>query len=472
MLANLLYTTALMLLSPVILYRMVRHGRYRRGVRQKLWGLSNTEAKAITRGRRCVWIHAVSVGEVNLLPRLISELERTTTLPIVVSTSTDTGYDLAVQHFGSQRVFFCPLDFTWAVRRTLRALDPVQLVLAELELWPNLIRIAAKQGCPAVIVNGRLSERSCAGYQKFRWLTQPIFRRLHWVACQDQTSRSNFAACGTDPERLEVTGSLKFDDAPEDREVPEVIQRRVWAGVESSHQVWVVGSTQDGEEQMAIAAFLELRSRHPQLRLALVPRHKERFDRVAELVTAAGLGLRRRSESQRSDSQRSESQRSESQRSESQRSESENWRSSEVILIDTIGELRHWWGVADIATVGGSFGDRGGQNMLEPAGYGCAVSFGPNTRNFKEIASRLIEAHAAKRLQDGEELIGFVDRCILEPSFTESLGRAAQQLVRRHRGAVTRTVETLQQELHQLQSNDSVEARPDQSCQDESRQVA
>ena len=452
MLANLLYTTALMLLSPVILYRMVRHGRYRRGVRQKLWGLSNADAKTLTGGTRCVWVHAVSVGEVNLLPRLISELERATTLPIVVSTSTDTGYDLAVQHFGSQRVFFCPLDFTWAVRRTLRALDPVQLVLAELELWPNLIRIAANQGCPAVIVNGRLSERSCAGYQKFRRLTQPIFRRLHWVACQDETSRSNFAACGTDPERLEVTGSLKFDDAPEDRDVPEVIQRKVWAGVEASHQVWVVGSTQEGEEQMAIAAFLELRSRHPQLRLALVPRHKERFDRVAELVTDAGLELRRRSEAQRPDSG--------------------TWRSGEVILIDTIGELRHWWGVADIATVGGSFGDRGGQNMLEPAGYGCAVSFGPNTRNFKEIAGRLIEAHAAKRLQNRVELIGFVDRCILEPAFAASLGKAAQQLVQRHRGAVTRTVETLQRELHPLESNALGEAKHDRSSLHESRKVA
>ena len=168
MLANLLYVTALTLLSPVILYRMLRHGRYRRGARQKLLGLSNTQARAMTRGKRCVWIHAVSVGEVNLLPRLINELERTTTLPIVVSTSTDTGYDLAVQRFGSQRVFFCPLDFTWAVRRTLRSLNPAQLVLAELELWPNLIRVAASQGCPAVIVNGRLSERSCRGYQKFR----------------------------------------------------------------------------------------------------------------------------------------------------------------------------------------------------------------------------------------------------------------------------------------------------------------
>ena len=450
MLANLLYVTALTLLSPVILYRMLRHGRYKRGARQKLLGLSNTQARAMTRGKRCVWIHAVSVGEVNLLPRLINELERTTTLPIVVSTSTDTGYDLAVQRFGSQRVFFCPLDFTWAVRRTLRSLNPAQLVLAELELWPNLIRVAASQGCPAVIVNGRLSERSCRGYQKFRKLTEPIFRSLHWVACQDETSRRNFSACGTPPERLQVTGSLKFDDAPDDRDVPDVNQRKIWAGVDASHQVWVVGSTQEGEEQMAIAAFLELRVRHPQLRLALVPRHKERFDKVAGIVTDAGLELRRRSKSQSPNSR--------------------VWESREVILIDTIGELRHWWGVADIATVGGSFGDRGGQNMLEPAGYGCAVSFGPNTRNFKEIAGRLIEANGARRLQTGEDLIAFVDRCIMEPAFAASLGSAAQQLVRRHRGAIGRTVERLQQEL-QRQEIDA-EASTGQPCDEQIRQIA
>jgi 3-deoxy-D-manno-octulosonic-acid transferase len=452
MLANLLYATALMLLSPVILYRMVRHGRYRRGVRQKLWGLSNTEAKAITGGRRCVWIHAVSVGEVNLLPRLIQEFERTTTLPIVVSTSTDTGFDLAVQRFGSQRVFFCPLDFTWAVRRTLRGLDPVQLVLAELELWPNLIRIAAKQGCPAMIVNGRLSERSCRGYQKFRILTEPIFSRLNWVGCQDETSRRNFEACGAVSERLQVTGSLKFDDAPDDRDVPEVNQRKDWAGVDESHQVWVFGSTQEGEEQMAIATFLELRDRHPQLRLALVPRHKERFDRVAGVVTDAGLQLRRRSESSPPNS--------------------DIWQSNEVILIDTIGELRHWWGVADIATVGGSFGDRGGQNMLEPAGYGCAVSFGPNTRNFKEIAGCLIEANGAERLHNERELIGFVDRCIRDPDFAVSLGNAAQQLVRRHRGAVGRTVGRLQQALDQLKIDEQGKVRPRQAYDDDVRQVA
>ena len=440
MLENLLYAAALTVLSPVILYRMLRHGRYRRGIRQKFLGLSTTEAQVMTQGKRCVWIHAVSVGEVNLLPRLVKELERDAAVAIVVSTSTDTGYDLAVQHFGSRCVFFCPLDFTWAVRRTLRNLKPLQLVLAELELWPNLVRMAAVQGCPAMIINGRLSERSSAGYQRFRKWTKSIFRSIHWVACQDEMSRSNFAACGTPAERLQVTGSLKFDDAPTDRTTPEVNLRRRWAGGDATQRVWVVGSTQEGEEEMAIEAFQSLRVRYPELRLMLVPRHKERFEKVAGLVTAAGLLLRRRSD-------------------ETFERQS-TWNSDQVILIDTIGELRHWWGVADIATVGGRFGDRGGQNMLEPAGYGCAVSFGPNTRNFKEIARRLLDAKGAVRLQDGDELMDFVHRCLSEQAFAVALGHAAQQVVLEHRGAFKKTVARLQHELKQQFALDSEKHGP------------
>ena len=161
----------------------------------------------------------------------------------------------------------------------------------------------------------------------------------------------------------------------------------------------------------------------------LVPRHKERFEKVAGLVTAAGLLLRRRSD-------------------ETFERQS-TWNSDQVILIDTIGELRHWWGIADIATVGGSFGDRGGQNMLEPAGYGCAVSFGPNTRNFKEIARRLIDAKGAVRLQDGDQLMDFVHRCLSEQAFAVALGNAAQQVVLEHRGAFKRTLTKLKLELQQ-----------------------
>lgn len=431
MLANVLYLAALLLLSPLILYRIIRHRRYRRGIGEKVFGLSRQRAGELRGNRPCVWIHAVSVGEVNLLPSLVDALE--TLRPdgrdsgpgdgsprVVISTSTDTGYDLAVKHFGVDRVFFCPLDFSWAVRRTLRNLSPLQLVLAELELWPNLIHAAHQRGCPVRVINGRLSERSAARYQKFSAITRSIFARLTWVGCQDADCLERFAACGTPPDRLCVTGSMKFDDAPTSRDTVEVQACAQWAGVDPWHRIWIMGSTQPGEEAMALSIYQSLREEHPELRLILVPRHQERFNEVASLVSTVGLKVHRRSK----DGSLHDRQ----------------WDSDTVILVDTIGELRHWWGVGQMATVGGSFGSRGGQNMLEPAGYGSAVSFGPDTRNFAEIARSLIQAGGAVRVHDQDELHAFVQRCLTNIPAADSLGRSAREIVFKHRGATQRTL--------------------------------
>ncbi len=436
MFANFVYVIALAAVSPMVLYRMIRHGRYRRGIRQKLCGLSAQRARTIrsngNAGGDCVWLHAVSVGEVNLLPGLVRLLrQRDPGVSIAISTSTDTGYDLALKHFGAESVFFCPLDFTWAVKRTIRNLAPTQLVLAELELWPNLIRIADACGCSVSVINARLSANSAAGYLRFYRLTAPIFRRLSWVGCQDDLTAQRFRACGTAKAKIAVTGSLKFDNAPSSRDTAEVQIRQQWAGIDPWHRVWMVGSTQAGEERLALEIYRSLQTKYPELRLIIVPRHPERFDSVAELVCCSGLKTHRRS----SDRSLVDAQ----------------WNNDTVLLIDTIGELRHWWGVCQIATVGGSFGDRGGQNMLEPAGYGCAVSFGPNTRNFSEIADRLINGCGAVRVKDQEEMRAFVLRCLDDVPAADALGRAAQCVVQHHRGATERTVEGI---TRYLQSND------------------
>jgi 3-deoxy-D-manno-octulosonic-acid transferase len=424
MLANFLYLFALTTLSPWILYRRVRHRRYRRGWRQKLFGLSADEAATLRGGfhqRPCLWIHAVSVGEVGLIGGVIQRLEkRYPQTPIVVSCSTDTGYDLAVQRFGSDRVFFCPLDFTWAVGRTLRHLKPRALLLAELELWPNLIKAARHLDAHVIVINGRLSDRSASGYRRFHRLTESLFASLSRVECQDQTSAENFAACGTPAERIAVGGSLKFDNAPRTRDCADVQSRSLWAGVEPHHVVWIFGSTQEGEERIALDVYQKLWRQHPELRLILVPRHPERFERAANLVTSDGLIAHRRS----CDEAMRPSQ----------------WTSDRVVVVDTIGELRHWWGVGQIATVGGSFGDRGGQNMLEPAGYGCAISFGPNTRNFADISRRLIDAGGAVRVVNPEELLGFVEHCLADRCYAKSVGLAAKGVVEHHRGATRRTI--------------------------------
>lgn len=431
LIANAIYLIALALVSPIVLYRAIRHGRYRRGVHQKLFGLSAQQAASLTGGsvgatstQPCIWIHAVSVGEVNLLSGVIDAItSRDPDVSIVVSTSTDTGYDLAVKRFGRDRVFFCPLDFSWAVRRTLRNLAPRQLILAELELWPNLIRTAEELNCPVMVMNGRLSQRSAGRYQKFQRLTRSTFARLSWVGAQDEQSHQRFRDCGTPAENVVTTGSLKFDDAPHTRDTPAVLNLQRWAGVDPWHRVWIFGSTQAGEEIIGLRTFKTLRDAHPELRMILVPRHPERFDVVAQLVRECGLKVHRRSRDQSL--------------------HKSQWDNDTVILVDTIGELRDWWGLSNIATVGGSFGNRGGQNMLEPAGYGAAVSFGPNTRNFRQIAETLLQADGAIRVQDETELKAFVTKCLDNQPAADALGRAAQEVIAKHRGATERTANAI-----------------------------
>ena len=420
---NLLYLIAIVTASPWIAYRAIAHGRYRRGIRQKLMGLRPQDIEPSS--QPTAWFHAVSVGEVNLLPGVIAAFRRHHPhWRVVVSCSTDTGYDLAMDRFTKSgiSVFFCPLDFTWAIRQTVSTLKPQLLVLVELELWPNLIRLVSESGCPCAVINGRLSEKSSASYVRLQRFLRPTFARLGWVGCQDHDYSSRFIACGSLESNVTVTGSLKFDDAPTNRDTTEVHSRLHWSGADPWHQIMLAGSTHAGEERIALETYKQLSALHPELRLILTPRHTTRFSEVAKLVESYGFNCRRRSESPEPTSQ---------------------WNASTVILVDTIGELRHWWGTSHIAFVGGGFGDRGGQNMLEPAGYGCAVCFGPNTRNFEEIARRLIAAEGAVRLHQESDLTNFVRRCLVEPSAANRLGIDAQTVVSSHLGATQRTVDHL-----------------------------
>lgn len=424
MLWNLLYAALLIAASPMILYRSVTQGRYRRGGLEKLLGLSSQNADQITGGKPSRWIHAVSVGEINLLPSVVERLtEFDPTTPIAISTSTDTGYDLAVKLFGPQRVFFCPLDFSWAVKRTLRSLRCKELLLVELELWPNLIAAAKHSGATVTVINARLSERSGRGYARAGRFTRPTFSRLDRVLCGTDGDAERFIQCGVAADRVSVTGSIKFDNAPHDRGDAAVQELSDWCGVDPWQQIWIAGSTAPGEEAMVISVYRQLRETYPALRLVIVPRHKQRFDAVAHLITDAGLNVRRQS---RGDT-----------------IEHNLWENDTIVLGDTIGHLKHWWGVGTIAFVGGSFGDRGGQNMLEPAGYGSAVSFGPNTKNFRDIARGLITAHAAARVHNESEMRQFVHQCLDDPITAETMGRNATRVVDSHRGAIDRTIDQI-----------------------------
>lgn len=417
-LLNLVYLLLLVVGSPWLLYGAIKKGKYREGWAAKFLGRVPRREGS----RRCVWLHAVSVGEVNLLQTLLTWIEREhPDWECVVSTTTKTGYDLARQKYAPRTVFYCPLDFTWAVAEALRRVRPDLLILTELELWPNLIGAARRHGVKVAIVNGRLSEKSFHGYRRIKWLAARSLHSLDLVAVQNEEYAGRFRDLGARAESVHITGSLKFDGANTDRNNPATRRLAALAGIAPGDVVLLAGSTQHPEESLALEAFRTLCIAHPRLRLILVPRHPERFEETAALLDRWGLAWQHRSRLE---------------------AESANPQ-ARILLVDAVGELGAWWGTAHIAFVGGSLGRRGGQNMLEPAAYGAAVSFGPNTWNFKDIVANMLAARAACVVNNGAELTAFVERCLVEPGYAAALGERAKGLVENQLGAAERSMELL-----------------------------
>lgn len=411
------YAAGLLAYGPRLLYRRLRHGRYRRGWAERLWGRVPRRGG----GRPCVWFHAVSVGEVNLLRPLAAELQQHwPQWDVALSTSTDAGYDLARRRFPHWQVFFCPMDFSWAVREAFCRIRPQMLVLVELELWPQLLAEAAHWNAPVAVINARLSPRSFRGYRLLGPLVRRMLGRVQLVAAQSETYAQRFRRLGAAAERVHVTGSLKFDGVQTDPGNRQTQALRRLAGIAPDHVVLLAGSTQAEEEHLVLQTYRQLRPRCPQLRLVLVPRHPERFDAVARWLKQQQVPVVRRSRLQLQERPLAAAQ-------------------PPVLLVDTVGELGAWWGTAQVALVGGSFGRRGGQNMIEPAAYGAAVCFGPRTENFRDVVALLLEHDAACVVRNQQELTDFVRRCLEEPAWAQALGRRAQQLVLSQQGAAART---------------------------------
>ena len=422
-LLNTVYVLLLTILSPMIAWRIVRHGRYRKGIAEKLRGhviINHDE-------RPTVWFHAVSVGEVIQLQKVVEEFRRQTAdrFSVIVSTTTDTGFELAQKRFSGCQVTWFPLDFSWAVRNAIHHIRPAMVVLMELELWPNFLAECHLQSVPVAVINARMSARSHRGYSRAQFLLKPIFRRLTLVAVQSQTYADRLASLGVPQDRIQITGSIKFDAVDTDRANPGTERLRQLFGLKNSDVVFVAGSTQHPEEELALRAWMNLQSSVENLRLILVPRHRERFDDVARLVIVSGVPLLRRSEINPSGQTGSPSQ------------------SAPVILLDTIGELTACWGLAHIAFVGGSFGSRGGQNMIEPAAYGACVMYGPNTWNFRDVVECFREASASIELQSPEDLAVALRQLVTDEDRRRQAGLTAREVVRRQQGATRITVALL-----------------------------
>ncbi len=437
-LLNIVYATVLLFVSPWLVWRYLRYGKNRRGWTQKLLGFVPRRESA----RNCIWFHAVSVGEVNLLLPLIERIhQQRPEIEIVVSTTTETGYDLANKkyfgRFGCSSVFFFPFDFTWAIKNALRRVRPSLIVLAELEIWPSFLRVAKdfrvvravdEMSLPPklAVINGRLSDASFRGYQKWRFLLSSSFARLNFVAAQNQAYADRFIAMGCDPEVVFVTGSVKFDGVQTDRQNPATVALARLAEVKPDETVLLAGSTQVEEDLIAAEVYRLIHSEFPKLRLILAPRHPDRVPQLVHALEEMDLSVVRRSTLNSDFS-----------------SAINTWPPQSVLVIDVIGELSAWWGVADMAYVGGSLGSRGGQNMIEPAAYGIPVSFGPNTQNFRDVVAHLLAADAATVVADQEQWMQFVRRNLTDPKWASAIGSRAQAEVLLHHGASERTVERL-----------------------------
>jgi 3-deoxy-D-manno-octulosonic-acid transferase len=415
-----IYLFLLIALSPWLIYKALTTGKYRRGLADKLLG----RAPQGDDSRPCVWFHGVSVGEIHLLRQVVAGFRRRhPDWQCVISTTTDTGFEEAGKHFPDLKVFYWPLDFSWAVRRALTAVHPRLVVLAEGELWPNFLAAARQLGVRVAIVNGRMSPRSFRRYQWFGKSARALVDQVDLLAVQTEEYAEHFKGLGAAKQKVQITGSVKYDGVCGNRNAPRTLELGRLLDISPGDLVWVAGSTQAPEEALVLSIFRRLKAQFPSLRLLIVPRQRERFDEVAAQLERAQQPFVRRS--LLTDGIPNPNQ---------------------VILIDTIGELGALWGLAEVAFVGGSLdGKRGGQNMIEPAAYGAAVVFGPHVWNFRDSAARLVAAQAALQVSDAAELGEKIECLLRKQHERRRLGAAARTFVLSQQGATDRTLDLLDQ---------------------------
>lgn len=432
-LADILYVTAAILYAPLALYNAVVLGKNRHGWRQR-FGYVPSRNPAKPR----VWIHAVSLGEVNATPSLVAALrEAMPELDIVVSSTTDTGYNRAVQLYGADRVFRFPLDFSFVIRRVLGRIAPKILVLIELEVWFNLVHQSHSRGISVCVANGRLTARSARRLGRLGPFARSMFRRLAWVGAQDRIIADRFIELGTPAERVEVTSSMKWDTAVVADTVPGADALREALAIDPREPLWVCGSTGPGEEEIILEAYAMLlrqnRERCPggseaSPRLAIIPRKPERFDEVARLIEARGFMCLRRSRCPDHAPLQSLRLPDPSQP-----------HTACVILGDTLGELRKFYALATVVFVGRSLVPMGGSDPIEVAALGKPILCGPYMENFQEPVAAMREAGTLTIVEGPTQLTKELSAHLDDPETTFRRGRIGQAVVRRHQGATSKT---------------------------------
>ncbi|HVY71836.1 MAG TPA: 3-deoxy-D-manno-octulosonic acid transferase [Verrucomicrobiae bacterium] len=422
---NLLFTIFFWLSAPFYFLKMWRRGNWREGFEQR-FGQFDARVKHALTNRHALWLHAVSVGEVNLCTQLIHALEpRVPNLKLVVSTTTSTGMgELKRKLPGHVLKIYYPIDRKPYVSRAVSLIHPEAVVLVEAEIWPNFLWKLRDMRTPVFLVNARLSERSYRGYKRFGFLFRPIFANLAGVGAQNEADAARLRELGCRPEAIHVVGNLKFDAAKLDErvifDVPALFKQ---IGVPPDAPILLGGSTHAGEEGILAETYLRLRKKFPKLFLIVVPRHFERGKEAGHDIEQAGMKFIYRSLIT----------------AKTQLAPGE----VDCLLVNTTGELRHFYRHATVIFVGKSLTAEGGQNPIEPGALGKAMIFGPNMQNFTAIAKSFVEGDGAVQVKDAAGLESAAAALLSDESRRRELGANALRVVNQNQGAIGRTVEMI-----------------------------
>ncbi len=407
--------------SPIVFYRMIRHGRYRHGWGQRFGKIDRQQPQ-----KKCIWLHAVSVGEVNAAKTLLDEIEqRFGNFEIIVSTTTDTGFARAKAVFGQTKtVFYFPFDFSLVMRRAFNRIRPNLCLLMELEVWPNFIHVANRNHIPVVVVNGRISDRSFSRYRKIKWLTKLFFGKIDLTLAQTAEYAERFRTLGCPSERVIVTNSLKYDTAQITDKVDsaEALAKQLNLG---QARLLVAGGTGNDEEGIILTAYQSLiqDKRFNDVRLAIVPRKPERFNEVAQLIEQMNFGVIRFSQLKGTSDRAPAGDR------------------NTLILGDTMGDLRKFYSLAEVIFVGRSLVPMGGSDMMEAVALGKCTLFGPHTFNFKQTVEALLAGQGALVVEDGDALLAMLKKCFSEPDFARDIAHRGRQIIKDNQGATAKTAE-------------------------------
>ena len=405
---------------------MRRRGGWKQGFGERLGKYSTKFKQAIT-NRDVIWLHAVSVGEVNICVQLIKVLTpRLPNLKVVVSTTTTTGMaELRKKLPVEVSKIYYPIDRRSHVRRALATIRPKAVVMVEAEIWPNFLWALQGHKVPHFLVNTRISDKSFKGYRRFGFIFRKLFAGFTGVGAQSEADAKRMLELGCREEAVQVFGSCKFDGTDLSREHRTDVDRMLkQLGMPEGAPVIVGGSTHSGEEEILARLVKRLRERHPNLFLVLVPRHHERGKEVGDTLAKLGVEFVYRSEISPNMAPRKED-------------------IVECLLVNTTGELKFFYEVATAVFVGKSFSAQGGQNPIEPAGLAKPIVFGPHMENFAEITAKFLADDGAIQVADEQELFAAFEMLISDEAKRDALGQAAQKVVQQNEGAVERTVEMI-----------------------------